>query len=535
MLKIDPFPYQDSAIDMGLERGNLLIAYGMGLGKTIIQLGISETLLGDGEVKLNALVVPASLKWQWAQAIAWATDVKTREVRMKDQLITVPTEDYCVVLGGTGDHRDRQYRQIREHRPDYVIMGYKNVLNDWRQVRAMEPDLICLDEATAIKTFSAATTLNIKKWDAPFRYALTGTPIDNKADELFSIMEWVDPDELGRADLFDKAFVTRDGYGRVKRYKHLDELHLKTKRFCARKTRFDPDVSPFLPKDYHKEIYVGLSVKAKALYKKIASVLAEELEEMVGDTSFSVEAYYGGDKMNGNSQQGSVMSKIMALNMLCDHPGLLEQSALNFDRWMESGKGPSKGSKYAWELWKNSMLDFSPTSPKFDAVASDTADLLLENDQSKIIIFSFYKEMGRLFQTRFGEQAVIFNGDMSIAEKEAAKMRFKRDADVRVFLSSDAGGMGVDLPEANYLINYDLPDSAGKSDQRNNRHVRAGSKWAEVFIINYLVEDSIEMLRFERLDFKRRVGSAILDGGKTEAGGQITNDVATLRDFLLSV
>lgn len=551
MLKVEPFPYQDEAIDMALDRGNLLIAYGMGLGKTLVQLAICETLLGENEVSLNALVVPSALKWQWAQAIVWATDVQPRDIVLKPrskspQRITVPAQHQAVVIDGTPEKRDQQYRYIREYRPDYVILGYENVVNDWREVLRMKPDLVALDEATAIKSFEAERSKKVKELRSEFRYALTGTPIDNRPEELYSIMEWVDPDELGRFDLFDRAYISRDGYGRPKRYKNLDVLHQKTKTFVARKTRFDPEVAPFMPKDFHKEFTVELVGKSRTMYNKIAADLAERLGEMVGMGGFDIAAYYSGEGSGGGDQaQGDAMARFGALSMLCDHPRLLVESAQNFDAWLEKAKAadeddlptpPSVGSKYAWELLQDGELDWvntkNTTSPKFEETLEEIGNILDEREQNKVILFSFSKTMLRLFRDALPKGiSVIFDGDMNSVEKEQAKQRFKTDPKVRVFLSSDAGGMGVDLPEANYLINYNHPWSAGKADQRNSRHIRAGSKWDEVWVLNFLVQDSVEDWKYQVLDLKRRVGSAILDGAPTQKG-VINFDVGSLLQWL---
>lgn len=549
MLTIEPYPYQDEAVNMALDRGNLLIAYGMGLGKTLVQMAICEMLMAEDEVTLSALVVPASLKWQWAQALAWGTDVDRHEIVLKPrskhpQRITVPMNHHAVVIDGTPDKRDQQYKYIRDYRPDYVILGYENVVNDWRQVRRIKPDLIALDEATAIKSFNAERSRKIKEWWAEYRYALTGTPIDNRADELFSIMEWVDPRELGRADIFDASFVARDGNGRVKRYKNLDLLHKKTKIFVARKTRFDKDVAPFMPKDFHKEHYVDLVGQTKKMYKEIANDLIERLSMIVGTGGFDVAAYYSGEAQgSGSSEQGEAMAAFGALAMLIDHPMLLVESAEKFDDWVqEMNETPlddvvkSRGSKYAWQLLQDGRLDWitpKTTSPKFDQVMEELGVLLDERPENKIIVFSFSKMMLRLIRDALPKgSAVIFDGDMSATEKERAKQEFKTDPHTRVFLSSDAGGMGVDLPEANYLINYNHPWSAGKADQRNSRHIRAGSKWDEVWVLNFIVRDSIEDWKFQILDLKRRVGSAILDGGPTRQGN-IDFDVSSLLQFLL--
>jgi SNF2 family DNA or RNA helicase len=548
MLTVDPYPYQDKAIDMALDRGNLLIAYGMGLGKTLVQIAIAEELIADDEVTLAAFVVPAALKWQWAQAIVWATDVRTREVVLKPrskspQRIIVPALHHGVVIDGTPDQRDKQYKYIREVRPDYVILGYENVINDWRQVKRMHPDLIALDEATAIKSFNAERSQKIKQWRSEYRFALTGTPVDNRADELFSIMEWVDPDALGRAKDFDKAYVRRDGYGRVKAYKNLDVLHKKIQPFVARKTRFDPDVAAFMPKDFHKEFYVEIAGKSKALYKHIANDLIERLQEIVGYGTFDIGAYYSGEgQQGGSAEQGDAMAAFSALAMLIDHPLLLLESAEKFRDWVDESQAlpmddivKPRGSKYAWQLLENGHLDWinaKSTSPKFDEVVEEIHNLLDERPENKVIVFSFAKTTLRLLQDALPKgSSVIFDGDMNATEKERAKQQFKSDPKTRVFLSSDAGGMGVDLPEANYLINFNHPWSAGRADQRNSRHIRAGSKWDEVWVLNYIVQDSVEDWKYQILDLKRRVGSAILDGGPSDRG-TIEFDVSSLLQHL---
>jgi SNF2 family DNA or RNA helicase len=545
MLTVTPFPYQDEAIDMALDRGNLLIAYGMGLGKTLVQIAICEELFGTDEATCAAIVVPASLKWQWAQALVWATDVQAREIVLKPrsknpQRIKVPEPHQAVVVDGPAAQRDRQYAFIRDYRPDYVILGYENVVNDWRFVRRIKPDIISLDEATAIKSFQAERSQVIKKWDAEFRFALTGTPVDNRPEELYSIMEWVDPDELGSPGVFDKTYIVRDGYGRPKRYRNLDVLHKKIQTFVTRKTRFDPEVAPFMPKDFHKEFYVDLTGPTRKMYKEISAELVELLQEMVGFGGFDVGAYYTGTSQQGDmSQQGEAMSRFGAMAMLVDHPRLLVESAEKFETWMDTAEdenpGNPVGSQYAYSLLMDGRLDWitkKTRSPKFEETMEEIGKILDEREQNKVIVFSFSKMMLRIFQDALPTGAsVIFDGDMGTVEKEQAKQRFKTDPKVRVFLSSDAGGMGVDLPEANYLINYNHPWSAGKADQRNSRHIRAGSKWDEVWVLNFIVRDSVEDWKYQILDLKRRVGSAILDGGPT-VKGEIDFNVSSLLEYI---
>jgi SNF2 family DNA or RNA helicase len=160
------------------------------------------------------LVVPAGLKYQWAEAIAKFTDLPAQKKRFKGETITIPDSRYCMVVDGTVAKRKKQYALARdEPRCNYVIVGYDNVTSDERDVKRLRAEFIVLDEASAIKTLSSQRTKAIKeKLEAPWRMALTATPIDNRPDELFSIMEWVDPTVLGRGDLFDLAYIDRNRF-----------------------------------------------------------------------------------------------------------------------------------------------------------------------------------------------------------------------------------------------------------------------------------------------------------------------------------
>lgn len=118
MLTVDLYPYQEADVDRMLSRSSFLLAYEMGLGKTIMSVAVTESLLGDGRITSAVVVVPANLKWQWAKALASATDMTTREVFVCDEdgvkrPIVVPTEDSCVVIGGLGQTAAKRAEQLR--------------------------------------------------------------------------------------------------------------------------------------------------------------------------------------------------------------------------------------------------------------------------------------------------------------------------------------------------------------------------------------------------------------------------------------
>jgi len=544
MLKLDPYPYQDDAIDMCLDRKCGLVAYEMGLGKTVVGLAVAEELLGQVKADTILLVVPGGVKYQWARAIARFTDVATRKhvlrPRSKNpQEIEIPTEEHCILLNGTPEKRKAQYKQIEDISPDYVIVGYEQVINDWRQVKRIKAECIILDEATAIKTFRAKRTKRIKMLWAPYRIALTGTPVENRPDELYSIMEWVDPSILGGWMAFERAYIKRDKNGKIRKYKNLDILYEKLNRtVLARKTRLDPDVAPYMPEVQTDEVYVGMAAKSRRLYNLIAEELLEDLHNMTMTVGFDPESYYRGDDVGGDmTAAGKVAAKMMALQMLCDHPELLVDSARHFQESREAPLGaPIKGSKYAYELWVDGELDDLGKSEKFAVIVEDVHKIMQSNPNNKIILFSFFKGMLTRLQDALADYgSVIYNGELNADQKAAALAEFQNDPECRIFLSTDAGGMGVDLPQANHLLNYDQTYSSGKMDQRNARHVRADSSHEKVLVANYLVEGSTEERIYSSLTHKRSVASAILDGqglDRHETYGDLVYDVTSLTEYL---
>ncbi len=539
-MRIDLHAYQEEAVDRAIERGSLLIAYEMGLGKTPISLAAVEELLALGEVETAVIVVPANLKYQWAKAIAKLTDVPSRTVRVREdgqtQEITVPTEEYCILVDGDPKKRAGLYAKVKTLRPDYVILGYENVVNDWNYVRRIKPECLVLDEITAIKTFKAQRTRRIKRLTAEFRFGLTGTPVENgKPEELFSIMQWVDDSVLGRFDLFDKTYINRNRFGGVQSYKNLPVLHAKLSDAMVRKTRMDDDVRPYLPEVQESNIPVVLDANTRKAYKRISEDLLGELRALGPNTSdFDLFAHYhGGEAPNENSQQGKIMARMQALDMLLNHPDLVIQSGQRYEESELARQGGAKkkvwpGSKYCYEVWQEGILDDVTASPKLDAVTAAVEEILA-TPRNKVIIFSVNPDMLDLIEERLPEGcAVTYTGRMSAAAKAYAAQRFEKDPDCRVFLSSHAGAFGTDLFAANYLINYDLAWSSGKQDQINARHNRASSKFEHIYILNAITAGTTEPRKLSTLAHKRRVGSAITDGRGADDKGRIEHDIETL-------
>jgi len=512
-------PFQPPAVSKMVDRKSLLVAYDLGLGKTVMTIAAIEQLMDDMVIQEPGLIVClSSLKYQWASQIKTWSD-------------STP-----LVIDGTPAQRKAQYEKARSWATegvDWIVMNYETVVRDLKQVATLPCGFIVLDEATAIKNFKSQRTKAIKslKSKTPVRFALTGTPVENgKPEELFSIMEFVDSKLLGPFYLFDKSFIVRNDWGGVERYRNLGVLHDKITPALVRKTQNDPDVAPHLPDTiYNPPVLVPLPAKGQGLYDHMVKDLLGELESLQDVFSASTDLFEDGDEDRlMDAAKGAVMSKIVCMRMFCDHPQLLRLSA-------EKASDPSVfgGSAYAKELLELGLLDSLPASTKLEKLVAYVNDFLDCDERNKVVIFSVFVPMLDFISQSLGDdKCLIYSGKLDAKTKNKNKELFNSDPNIRVLVSSDAGGYGVDLPAANLLINYDLPWSSGAATQRNGRIRRASSKWPSVVIQDFLVEGSIEERQWLSLQHKNNVASAIVDGDGIDQKGGVPMTLGSLSKFL---
>jgi SNF2 family DNA or RNA helicase len=393
--------------------------------------------------------------------------------------------------------------------------------------------MVVLDEASAIKGFKTQRSKKAKKLfkETPFRLALTATPIENRPEELFSIMQFVDPKVLGRYDLFEKAYINRNPRGWVSSYKNLDVLKQRLGDAMIRKSRTDPDVAPYLPEVQEDNWSISMDAGTVDLYYSIACDMLKEIAAAPFWDSDSSDFY----NMDDNTP-GRLMAMHMVMEMLLCHPKLIDWSADNYLN------GKDEGSEYA-HLVKSSgalkkFLSFSkPFIPLKLKRLDEELKIILDETDSKVLIYSKYKFMLDILQTYLPYKSVLFTGDMSAKEKETARKQFAEDSSIKLFLSSHAGGYGLDMNMADYLINYDLPWSFGTQDQINSRHVRASSKFKTVFVRNLIVSDTIEERKYRVLARKRKIADLAIDGRSPDSyssGATVHLDQDMLKDHLIS-
>ncbi len=490
-------------------------------------IGIAEELLGAGSISTSLIVVPANLKYQWAAKIAAFTDIPTMEKKVRTRTITIPQAPYGIVIDGTPQQRDKQYSSVTDE-TDYIICGYANILDDTYLLEDLGCEFVVIDEASAIKNPGSQISQCMKALFMPeYRLALTATPVENMPEELWSIMGWVDPEVLGRWEFFEKTYVDRHYNGRVTKYKNLPVLHARVAPAMWRKTRNDPEVAPYFPEVDEDEWYVPMDRDLRRVYNQIGLDLYSKLKSVKQSGSFDPSSVYtGSGKLDEGSKVGALMARHQALEMLLDHPDLLVHSALKY----QEGKG--HGSKYCYQVWQDGILDDLLESQKVNFLRDKVAEILEFDDKSKILVFTRFVPMLEIIEDILGVACVQYHGGMNTSAKAAAVQRFTEDPDCRVFLSSHAGAYGCDMYMANWLINLDQHQSAGGADQINGRHDRPSSEFKHIAIRNLVVEGSVEERNLLRLDWKRKVAAATVDGRGADKLGRVQNDLVTLTKFL---
>lgn len=490
-----------------VDRGQMLLGMVMGAGKTPTTLGAIEALHEEGEVERCLVVVPASLKFQWLREIAKFTDAK------------------ATVIDGSKSKRDAQWRMSASSR--YVIVNAETLANDVDKVGNIQA--VVIDESTMIKNRTAKRSRLLKKVGrtVPYRFALTGQPIENRPEELFSIMEFVDKQVLGDFKTFDRTFIVRDTWGKPMRYRNLDKMHRVMQECMIRKTR--DDIKDQLPDIIHQVIPVPFDNRGATLYRQISNDLLAKISEAMskGKGAFNLWAHYNGG--DGDEAQGQIMSRLTVLRMLCDNPELVRKSAEEYAR-----ADTKAGSQYAHDICHMGWVSGVDNTPKLDACIAYIESTLSEDPQNKVVLFSFFKENLRLIQkaTEGMTNSVLFMGGMDAEARDASKQKFANDPNCRLFLSSDAGGYGVDLPMANYLISYDLPWSSGKLEQREARIIRLSSEFPHVTIATFVMQGSIEERQYEMLQTKRSINEAFIDGKHHDNEGSMDLSLDTLSTFL---
>jgi SNF2 family DNA or RNA helicase len=518
-------PFQQEAHDQLLEWGRGLLAVTMGGGKTPITISILETLLDREEVECGLIITPASLKHQWAGT--------TKEGGGFAQFAP---DAHVVVIDGDADARREQYIKARSW-AEYIVLGYSQVVDDWQIVKQLPYDFIVMDEVQAIKNPGSGRSKKMEKLLFKARkrgipiFGLTGQPLENKPEDVFHVCAGIDPSALGSPEIFDRTFIKRNKYGKAVSYPNLDLLHRRLVETIMVRVKRD-EIAEFLPERRYEEYTVPLGPKSEEVYATIMMDLVEALSEQTATKSFDLASHYAGGKDSpaAQAQRGRIMSRLLCARMLCDHPNLLRLSA---DYYAARGGDTAlkKGSAYAHELRERGVLDRLPrSSSKLIEVQDVVNEILRESPANKVVLFSNFKPTLTWLAHATKVKSVLYHGGVTTKRRNEMKVQFNTDPDTRLFLATDSGGAGVDLPAGNFLINYDLPFSAGQLDQRNARIDRMSSKHDETLVISFMAEGTIEEFYADIVAKRQRTARAGIDG---HGGRSVELPTTSLREFCI--
>ena len=428
------------------------LADDMGLGKTIQVLSLLLVLKREAKAKRppSLLVAPASLLANWAAEIErFAPSVKA--------LVAHPSALPAAELAALATERVADV--------DLVITSYGSLLRmPWLADTAWH--LIVLDEAQAIKNPEAKQTRAAKKLDARARFALTGTPIENRLGDLWSIFDFINPGLLGSS----KEFTTLVNRLAERPHNPYGPLREVVRPYILRRLKTDKTVIADLPDKTEVKAFCQLSRKQAALYQEAVKELSEQL-----------------DDAEGIRRKGVVLSFLMRFKQICNHPS----------QWLGDG---------AWT---------EDDSGKW-ARLRDIAEVIAAR-QEKVLVFTQFREvtapLAAFLGSVFGRSGLVLHGETEVRKRKDLVRRFQEEEAVPFFvLSLKAGSAGLNLTAASHVVHFDRWWNPAVENQATDRAFRIGQTknvLVHKFVCRGTVEEKIDQL----IESKRQLSQDLLEGG----------------------
>ncbi|MBI4578553.1 MAG: DEAD/DEAH box helicase [Planctomycetes bacterium] len=459
LLKTELLPYQLEGIAFAVGAGRAILADDMGLGKTIQGVGVAEFLAREARISKVLVICPASVKSQW-----------------RSEIERFSHRDCQLVLGGAAE-RVRQY----ENECFFTICNYEQVLRDILAIERVRWDLIVLDEGQRIKNWEAQTARVIKGLRSPFALVLSGTPLENRLEELYSVAQFIDDRRLGPAFRFFNRHRITDENGRVLGYKNLAQLREQLKPMLLRRTR------------------------------------ASVMQELPPRTSEIVRIVPTEEQQRLNDENLKIVGQIVAKPYLTEMDLLRLRKALLMARM-------AADSTF---LVDKQRPGYSSKLERLD----ELFERLLGEPDRKIILFSEWTTMLDLIEPllrKRSAQYVRLDGSVPQKKRQQIVHTFQRDPACRVIVMTNAGATGLNLQAANTVINVDLPWNPAVLEQRIGRAHRMGQKQpVQVFVL--ITEKTIEEGLLQTLTLKQDLAMAALDVESNVDVVQLANNSEDLK------
>lgn len=446
VIKAELYPYQKAGVEFATFRKGAILADEMGLGKTIQAITIAILKKKFFGFSRTLVICPASLKSQWKGEIEKFSDEST------------------VIIQGKPEEREEIYANSDAF---FMILNYETVLRDWHAINKMEPDFIILDEAQRIKNFDTKTAGTIKSLHKKHALVITGTPIENRLTDLYSIMQFVDREFLEPLWEFSYQHCFFDAYknDKITGYYNLQALNDRLKSILLRREK--KDVIKDLPEVTVHTIPVDLHPNQEYFHSSYAMGVAKIL----------------GKKYISPYDMQKLMMLMNMMRMACDSTFLVDKETYFSTKLIEL---------------KDILIE------KMD----------LKNKEGKIIIFSEWVTMLQLIGRILHENGIGFaqlTGKVAVKNRDKLVRKFETDVNCKVFLSTEAGGSGLNLQVADTVINFEVPWNPAKRNQRIGRINRLGQRSEHLTVIDLIARDSIEMKIAAGLNLKQNLFDSVLN------------------------
>ncbi len=445
LLRAPLYDYQLRGAIFLAGRGRAILGDDMGLGKTIQAMAAVELLAKERGVQRVLVIAPASVKYQWEGEIHKFTGRRAQ------------------VIEGLRPERDRQYALPAFYR----LVNYEQVVRDLDALNDWQPELVILDEAQRIKNWEAKTSKAVKKLRSRYAMVLTGTPLENKLEELYSIVQFVDDRRLGPAFQFLQEHRVLDAKGNLTGYRHLDKIRDRLAPILLRRTR--GEVLTQLPARTDNTLYVEMREEQRIPYEEQRANLARLMQK----------------KVLNDLDRKRILACLVNMRLLCD-------STFLFDK-------------------------LTNVSPKLDEFA-EVIEELFASGEHKAVVFSQWETMlNKAAEVLEGSGIAyaLLHGGLPGKQRKEVLERFQTDPACRVFLSTDAGGVGLNLQSADTVVNLELPWNPAVLEQRIARVHRLGQE-RPVRVINFVTRGSIEERVQKAIEAKRSLFAGVFDGDSDE-------------------
>jgi superfamily II DNA or RNA helicase len=459
LLKTELLPYQLDGIAFAVKACRAVLADDMGLGKTIQGVGVAELLAREAQIRKVLIVCPASVKSQWRNEIRRFSD-----------------RDVQLVVGGASQ-RPAQY----ENDCFFTVCNYEQVLRDILSIEKCRWDLIILDEGQRIKNWQSKTARVVKALSSPFALVLSGTPLENRLDELYSVVQFIDDRRLMPAFRFFNRHRMVNEKGRVLGYKNLDELRARLSPILLRRTR-----------------------------ESVLTQLPPRTVEIVRIPPTS-------QQLDLHNEHMRIVSQIVRKRYLTEMDLLRLQKALLMCRM-------SADSTFLCDKQRPGH------SSKLERLEELIEQLFAEQDR-KAVLFSEWTTMLDLLELILKRRQlphVRLDGSVPQKKRQELIHEFQHNPACRLFVTTNAGATGLNLQAANTVLNVDLPWNPAVLEQRIGRAHRMGQKNpVQVFLL--VTEETLEERLLTTLSAKKDLALAVLDAGSDVSQVDMISGMEELR------